>query len=159
MLRAERRNLGNMKLITILIFCAITATACAQNFAVKLARDDPNSPANFPPNWPINVQPIGDRTNLPPAYTDPPWRFATGEQVRAFKAANEDAVTAYFAAREQEELDAKNAKAAAMLNTLQQIANSSGNLSAAQLSEAVRTLAKAILFMVRSGQIDPSANE
>lgn len=143
---------------TTLLILLLGLSASAQNFAVLLARDDPSAPAGMPQNWPTRVQPIGAATSSV-SYPTPPWRIFTEQQVRDWKAANESLITAYLAAKEAEEAAAKQTKANALLTTLNQIANSTGNLSAAQLSEAVRALSRAILFMVKSGQIDATRDE
>jgi len=121
-----------------------------QNFAVLLARDDASAPAGFPTNWPVRVQPIGAASQLPPEFP-PPWRFATKAQVDKWMADHAAEMEAYQAARKAEETQPARDRDAAIRNAiadLKLIRDSSGTLTPAQLSNAVRALSKALIPLI-----------
>ena len=130
-----------------LFWCVISS---AENFAVLLAKDKPDAPAGFPTNWPVQVQPIGSLTNLPPQYP-PPWRFATGVQVEKWKTDHAAEMEAYQAAQESASTKPKRDRETAIAQAVQDlklIRDSSGTLTAAQLSNAVRAISKALVAFI-----------
>ena len=135
------------------IFLLLLATCfCAQgeNFAVLLARDDPSSPVGYPTNWPVQVQPIGALTNLPPRYP-PPWRLVTQAQVDRWKADHAAEMAAYQASQESAVTQPKRDRETAIAQAVQDlktIRNSSGRLTLDQVSDAVRALSKAVLALI-----------
>ena len=135
------------------IFLLLLATCfCAQgqNFAVLLAKDDPSSPVGYPTNWPVQVQPIGAATNLPPRYP-PPWRLVTQAQVDRWKTDHAAEMAAYQAAQEAADAKPKRDRETAIQNAiadLKLIRDSSGTLTAAQLSNAVRAISKALVAFI-----------
>jgi len=134
-------------LFAILLF---GASANAQNFAVLLAKDSPVAPSGFPTNWPVEVQPIGAATNLPPRYP-PPWRLVTQAQVDRWKTDHAAEMEAYQAAQEAASTQPKRDRETAIQNAisdLKLIRDSTGQLTAAQLSNAVRALAKALVALI-----------
>lgn len=138
-------------MIRTLLLISLSSVHClAQNFAVLLAKDDPASPVDHPTNWPVQVQPIGSATNLPARYP-PPWRFATKSQVDKWMsdhAAEKDAWNqAQEAAATQPKRDREAAIKQAIID-LKSIRDSTGSLTAAQLSNAVRVIARALLALI-----------
>lgn len=132
-----------------LFWCVISS---AENFAVLLAKDKPDAPAGFPTNWPVQVQPIGSLTNLPPQYP-PPWRFATGVQVEKWKTDHAAEMAAYQAAQEAAATQPKRDRDAIIRQAVDDLAlirDSSGPLTLAQLSNAVRALAKVVIAMIHA---------
>lgn len=125
-------------------------SALAQNFAVLLAKDDPKSPVGYPTNWPVQVQPIGSSTNLPARYPSP-WRLVTQAQVDKWKADHAAEMEAYQAAQEAAATQPKRDRETVIrqaIDNLKLIRDSSGTLTAAQLSNAVRELAKTLLALI-----------
>jgi hypothetical protein len=136
-------------ILALLLLCSLTCSA--QNFAVLLSQDDPKAPAGMPTNWPTRVQPIGDASELPPAY-QPPWRHATKAQVEKWKTDHAAEIEA-FLARPDPVVEAVKTEERQLHAALKQIAGSSGTLTGAQLSAAVRELSKAFLYLIKSGRI------
>jgi len=136
---------------TFLVICfSISLSSFGQNFAVLLAKDSLEAPAGFPTNWPVRVQPIGPLTNLPPQFP-PPWRFATKAQVDKWMSDHAAEMEAYQAAQESASTKPKRDRESAIQNAiadLKLIRDSSGTLTAAQLSNAVRALAKAVVALI-----------
>lgn len=127
----------------------------SQNVAVLLARDDASAPAGYPTNWPVRVQPIGSLTDLPPEFP-PPWRFATKVQVDKWMSDHAAEMAAYQASQEAAATQPKRDRETAIQNAiadLKLIRDSSGTLTAAQLSNAVRALAKALVALI--GELRP----
>ena len=138
-----------MKTILFLLF-TISFSALGQNFAVLLARDDPSSPVGYPTNWPVQVQPIGALTNLPPRYP-PPWRLVTQAQVDRWKADHAAEMAAYQASQESADAKPKRDREAAIRKAVEDlilIRDSSGTLTAAQVSNALRALAKSVVALI-----------
>jgi len=138
-----------MKTLLFLLF-TISLSTLGQNFAVLLARDDPSSPAGMPTNWPVKVQPIGAATNLPPRYP-PPWRLVTQAQVDRWKTDHAAEMEAYQAAQEAASTQPKRDRETVIQNAiadLKLIRDSSGTLTAAQLSNAVRAISKALVAFI-----------
>lgn len=134
------------------IFFLLLSGLCSfgQNFAVLQAKDHPKPPAGIPADWPIQVQLIGAATELPPQFP-PPWQFMTGAQLAQLKADNEAAKEQWNKAQEatstkparDRETEIRNAIA-----DLKLIRDSPGTLTGAQLSNAVRALAKALVALI-----------
>jgi hypothetical protein len=138
---------------TIFTLLLLTALTCsAQNFAVLLSKDDPKASAGMPTNWPTRVQPIGDAKELPEAFP-PPWRFATKAQVEKWKSDHAAEIEA-FLNQPDPAVEAVKTEERQIHAALKQIAGSSGTLTGAQLSAAVRKLAEALLYLIKSGRID-----
>jgi|GEM_PF-2823562 len=136
-----------MKAIFLLMLTAVIC--CAENFAVLLAKDDPAS-SGMPTNWPVRLQPIGAAEALPPQY-QPPWRFATGAQVEQWKSNHAAEIEAWHAAREAEAAAPKLNRDALIRQAkdeLRLIRDSSGTLTAAQLSNAVRSISRTLLALL-----------
>lgn len=135
---------------TLLVLFFTACSLGAQNFAVLLARDNANAPLGYPTNWPSIIQPIGSLTNLPPQFP-PPWRFATGAQVEKWKTDHAAEMAAYQAAQEAAATQPKRDRETAIRKAVEDlilIRDSSGTLTAAQLSNAVRALAKALVALI-----------
>lgn len=134
----------------LLIWIYLVGISYGQNFAVLLAKDIPKAPAGFPTNWPVEVQPIGAATNLPPRYP-PPWRLVTQAQVDRWKTDHAAEMEAYQAAQEAAATQPKRDRETAIQNAisdLKLIRDSSGTLTAAQLSNAVRAISKALVAFI-----------
>jgi len=119
------------------------------NYAVILAVDDPSS-VGMPANWPVRIQPIGDATELPVGYGSP-WRLATGAQVAQWKANHAAEIEAFLAAREAEAAAPKLNRDALIRQAkdeLRLIRDSSGTLTGAQLSNAVRSISRTLLALL-----------
>lgn len=120
------------------------------NFAVLLAKDDSEAPQGIPPNWPTRVQSIGDATRLPDRYPDP-WLLMSEKEVATLKAANEAAKEAWNSSKETEaaapkrDRDALIRQAKADLTT---IVDTTGALTAAQLSNAARATARILRALI-----------
>lgn len=135
----------------ILMVWAISMLSClGQNFAVLLAKDDTSAPSGFPTNWPSQVQPIGNAKELPAKFP-PPWRFATEVQVQRWMADHTAEKAIWDAAQEaiatQPKRDRETAIAQAVQD-LKTIRDSSGTLTTAQLSNAVRAISKALVALI-----------
>lgn len=138
-----------MKAFFVLVFVA-SFSVSAQNFAVLQAKDDASAPVGFPTNWPVRVQPIGTATNLPLEFP-PPWRFATKVQVDKWMSDHAEEMAAYQAAQESAATQPKRNRETAIRQAIADliiIRDSSGTLTAAQLSNAVRALAKAVVALI-----------
>lgn len=132
------------------IFLLSAITSCAQNYAVLLAKDNPDAPAGMPTNWPSLSQPIGNATELPAGYRAP-WRFATGAQIAQWKANHAAEIEAWNAAREAEAAAPKRDRDALIKQAkdeLRLIRDSSGTLTGAQISNAVRSIARTLLAVI-----------
>ena len=138
-----------MKTILFLLF-TISLSALGQNFAVLLAKDDPSSPVGYPTNWPVQVQPIGDATNLPPRYP-PPWRLVTQSQVDRWKADHAAEMTAYQAAQEAASTKPKRDRETVIrtiLGRLKTLKSSTGPLTDDQRDKALREIAAIIEALI-----------
>lgn len=130
-----------------LFWCVISS---AENFAVLLAKDKPDAPAGFPTNWPVQVQPIGSLTNLPPQYP-PPWRFATGVQVEKWKADHAAEMAAYQAAQEAAATQPKRDRETVIktvLGRIKTLKTSTGPLTDDQRDKALREIAAIIEALI-----------
>lgn len=135
---------------TILILFSSCLCAFGDNFAVLLAKDSAEAPSGFPTNWPYLVQPIGEATALPPQFP-PPWRLATKAQVERWMADHAAEMAAYQAARKAAATQPKRDRETAIQNAiadLKLIRDSSGTLTPAQLSSAVRAISKALVALI-----------
>ncbi|TXH16334.1 MAG: hypothetical protein E6R03_05645 [Hyphomicrobiaceae bacterium] len=134
------------------VFLLLLSGVCSfgQNFAVLLAKDDATSQAGFPTNWPVRVQPIGNATKLPENFP-PPWRFATQAQVERWKTDHASEMESYQAAKEAAATQPKRDREAVIrqaIDDLRTIRDSNGTLTALQLSNAVRAIAKALVAVI-----------
>lgn len=126
----------------------VTTSMCAvgQNFAVLLAKDRPGTPAGFPGEWPTRAALVG-------AVKDPgaPWVLMTKAELDALRAANSAAKEVINQTQDTDssapkrDRDAIIRQAKADLTT---IVESSGTLTGAQLSSAVRALARILRALV-----------
>ena len=128
----------------VLVFCWLNCIVCnAQNFAVLLAKDSPESPSGFPINWPVQVQPIGSLTNLPPQFP-PPWRFATKAQVNRWMADHAAEMAVYQAAQEASATQPRRDRETVIktiLGRLKTLKSSTGPLTDDQRDKALREIA------------------
>jgi len=135
---------------TILLVFLFCISASAQNFAVLLAKDNPAAPAGMPTNWPSLIQPLFEATELPEPYKDP-WVFATKAQIEQWKTENASAMAAYLAAKDAAEAQPKRDRETAIktaLAELKLIRDSTGTLTGAQLSNAVRAISRVLIIMI-----------
>ena len=142
-----------MKTVLALLL-GLSLTAFSQNFAVLLAKDDPKTPVGYPTNWPVQVQPIGDARELPPKF-QPPWRFATQAQVDRWKSDHQEEMDAYRSAQESAATQPKRDREAVIrqaVDDLKTIRDSNGTLTALQLSNAVRAIAKALVAVIEESR-------
>lgn len=134
-----------MKAIAAFLMSGICAIG--QNFAVRLAGDTAN-PTSLPTNWPVQVQPIGKATELPKEFQG--WRLMTVKELEDIKAAASAEKEAWNAAKEAEVEQPKRDRETAIkqaIADLKALRDSTGTLTAAQLSNAARLIARAILFL------------
>lgn len=129
--------------LLILLTCA---TASAQSFYVLKAKDDPSSSPGLPPEWPVKAAEVGSVKN-----PGVPWVVLTRAQIDSLRAANlaaKEVVNQNLeteSAAPKRDRDALIRQAKADLTT---IVDSSGTLTAAQLSNAVRTIAKTLRALI-----------
>lgn len=138
-----------MKTILFLLF-TISLSALGQNFAVLLAKDDPSSTAGYPTNWPVQLQPIGSATNLPPRYP-PPWRLVTQAQVDRWKADHAAEMAAYQAAQEAAATQPKRDRETVIktvLGRIKTLKTSTGPLTDDQRDKALREIAAIIEALI-----------
>ncbi len=136
-----------MKLLLSLMV-TLPTIAMSQNFAVRLAGDTAN-PASLPTNWPVQVQPVGKATELPKEFQG--WRLMTLKELEDIKTAVSAAKEAWNAAKEAEAEQPKRDRETVIkqaIADLKGLRDSTGTLTAAQLSNAARLIARAILFLL-----------
>lgn len=137
---------------TIVFYLLASCSLVAQNFAVLThgASNSEEFQRGCPSNWPAQVHSIGTATNLPPRYP-PPWRLVTQAQVDRWKADHAAEMAAYQAAQEAAATQPKRDRETAIAQAVQDlntIRDSSGTLTAAQVSNALRVLAKAVVALI-----------
>lgn len=133
----------------ILVSWLLAFTVNAQNFAVMHAKDDPAS-VGIPDFWPVEVRPVGDAQQLPARFKAP-WVLATQVQLNEWYTTNALAKAAWNAAQEAAATKPKRDRETAIQNAiadLKLIRDSSGTLTAAQLSNAVRVISKALVTLI-----------
>lgn len=143
-----------MKIQLCCLVLSIGLSADAQSFAVKLAKDDPTSPGGMPANWPVCIQPIGNATKLPASFKSP-WVFATQAQIDEWLSTNAVSKEAWNKAREAEADQPKRDREAVIrqaIDDLKTIRDSNGTLTALQLSNAVRAIAKALVAVIEESR-------
>lgn len=143
-----------MKILAAVAIALLPIMAAAQNFAVLQAKDHPKPPAGIPADWPIQVQPIGDATNLPAPFAAP-WQLMTRRQLDELKVANEAAKEAWNTAQETAEAQPKRGREDVIrqaIDDLKTIRDSNGTLTALQLSNAVRAIAKALVAVIEESR-------
>ena len=137
---------------TIIVYLLASCSLVAQNLAVLThgASNSEEFQRGCPSNWPAQVHSIGTATNLPPRYP-PPWRLVTQAQVDRWKADHAAEMEVYQAAQEaaatQPKRDRETAIAQAVADLIL-IRDSTGPLTAAQLSNAVRAISKALVALI-----------
>lgn len=137
---------------TTLIFFLSACTCLAQNFAVLThgAANTLEFISGCPSNWPVRIVDIGATTNLPNELSAP-WFVESAEDLRArmttLSAEKEVWNQAQEAAATQPKRDREAAIKQAIID-LKSIRDSTGSLTAAQLSNAVRVIARALLALI-----------
>lgn len=140
-----------MRTIAILF---ISAFVCgAQNVAVLThgAANTPEFQRGCPSNWPAKYFPIGKATEVPRELQSPPWIVETEAQMIARKASLEESKEAWNVAQEAAATQPKRDRDTAIAQAVQDlklIRDSSGTLTAAQLSNAVRAISKALVAFI-----------
>lgn len=105
-----------------------------------------------PPNWPYSIQDIGEATQLPKSL-QPPWRVMSRAELDAQMKAMEAEKEA-FNAREPADVTSRKQLIADILSDLRAIRQSSGTLTAAQISNAMRQMAKALLLLIEEDRVN-----
>lgn len=129
-----------------------TLTACvAQNFAVISHKnaDTEEFKLGCPGDWPAGIFPLGTNTALPDSLKAP-WVVMTAEELKSLKASLESAKEEWNNRTLPVPLEVTERRQliSDITRDLRQIAVSSGTLSAAQLSTAVRRLSQTILLLL-----------
>lgn len=141
---------------TTLIFFLSACTCLAQNFAVLThgAANTLEFISGCPSNWPVCIQPIGNATKLPASFKSP-WVFATQAQIDEWLSTNAVSKEAWNKAREAEADQPKRDREAVIrqaIDDLKTIRDSNGTLTALQLSNAVRAIAKALVAVIEESR-------
>lgn len=136
-----------MKTIFLLLLSGVCSFA--QNFAVIHAKDSEEH-QDLPPFWPVRQQPIGSETKLPSSFKAP-WVFATQAQIDEWIKTNAVAKEIWNKAQEAAATQPKRDREAVIrqaIDDLRTIRDSNGTLTALQLSNAVRAIAKALVAVI-----------
>jgi len=138
----------------LFVYLLLSVSCAAQNVAV-LTHQDANSEKfqqGFPGAWPFSIQQLG-KTNTLPDNLKPPWKLLTKAELAAVMAANIAAVNAWT----EPEDPGKVTRRQLLVDTiadLRALRNSTGNLSAAQLSAAVRRMATLLLILLEEDKLN-----
>jgi len=130
----------------------IALGAFAQNFAV-LTHGSANTPEfqrGCPSNWPAKYIAIGKSSALPPELSAP-WIVETESQLKARMQSLASEKELWNTAQETAEAQPKRDREDALkqaITDLRAIRDSTGTLTAAQLSNAVRVIARALLAVI-----------
>lgn len=137
---------------TTLVFFLSTCACLAQNFAV-LTHGDANTPefiSGCPSNWPARLVDIGAATKLPKELSVP-WfvesAAALKERMETLAAAKEAWNKTQESAATQPKRDRETAIKTAIAE-LKLIRDSTGTLTGAQLSNAVRSISRVLIIMI-----------
>ena len=123
------------------------------NYAT-LTHGSANSPEfqrGCPGEWPARYIPIGNSAELPEEFPSPPWILETEEQLKQRMSSLEAEKEAWNAAREAEATAPKRDRDALIRQAkdeLRLIRDSSGTLTGAQLSNAVRSISRTLLALL-----------
>jgi len=134
-----------MKALLLAVFF-IPVLAFGQSYYVLKAKDDPEAKPGIPSEWPVKAAEVGSVKN-PGA----PWVVMTKAEIEALRSANVAAKEVVNQAQETEaatpkrDRDALIKQAKADLTT---IVDSSGTLTAAQLSNSVRAMARILRALI-----------
>jgi len=135
-----------------ILFALLSTSAIAQNFAVLThgAANTQEFISGCPSNWPARIIDIRSSTNLPKELTDP-WfvesAAALKTRMTTLAAEKEAWNLSQESAATQPKRDRENAIKQAITD-LRTIRDSTGTLTAAQLSNAVRVIARALLAVI-----------
>lgn len=138
---------------TLLLLICLSVSGFAQNIAVLThgAANTPEFQRGCPSNWPARYFSLRQSTNLPPELSSPPWIVETELQLKArfesLAAEKEAWNAAQQAAATQPKRDRETAFAQ-VVQDLKTIRDSSGTLTSAQLSNAVRAISKALVALI-----------
>lgn len=135
-----------------LLFALLSTSAIAQNFAV-LTHGSANTPEfqrGCPSNWPAKYIAIGKSSELPPELSAP-WIVETESQLKARMQSLASEKELWNTAQETAEAQPKRGREAVIrqaIDDLKTIRDSNGTLTALQLSNAVRAIAKALVAVI-----------
>lgn len=141
---------------TTLIFLLSTCACLAQNFAV-LTHGDARTPefiSGCPSNWPARIVDIGASTNLPKELSAP-WLVESAADLKARMANLSAAKEAWNLSQESAATQPKRDREAVIrqaIDDLKTIRDSNGTLTALQLSNAVRAIAKALVAVIEESR-------
>lgn len=111
--------------------------------------------AGAPGEWPREEIAVSSDHRLSPDEMAAGWLLLSDEEWQAIRATHRAAWDAWEATRKAADdsaLAVRRTEIDDAVNSLQQIRDSSGTLTAAQLSAAVRVLARAILWLMRGAR-------
>lgn len=138
---------------TTLIFFLSICACLGQNFAV-LTHGDANTPefiSGCPSNWPARLVDIGAATNLPKELSVP-WFVESAEDLRARMTTLSAEKEAWNLAQESANTQPKRGRETAIktaIAELKLIRDSTGTLTGAQLSNAVRAISRVLIVMIQ----------
>ena len=138
---------------TLLLLICLSVSGFAQNIAVLThgAANTPEFRNGCPSNWPARYFSLRKSTNLPPELSSPPWIVETEVQLKARFESLAAEKEAWNVAQEAIAIQPKRDRETAIQNAisdLKLIRDSSGTLTAAQLSNAVRAISKALVALI-----------
>ena len=137
----------------ILIFFLSACTCLAQNFAVLThgAANTPEFISGCPSNWPARLVDIGATTNLPNELSAP-WFVESAEDLRTRMTTLSPQKESWNLAQELANAQPKRDRETAIktaIAELKLIRDSTGTLTGAQLSNAVRAISRVLLVMLQ----------
>lgn len=143
-----------MKILTIPLLSCFAAYS--QNVAVLTYEfADPKAIlGGCPKDWPYSIKRIGEAAELPKELSAP-WKVVSETDLKAYMEANAAAKEA-FNNREPEDITTRKQLIADIVQDLRTIRQSSGTLSAAQMSNALRRIATALLILIEEGKVSLS---
>lgn len=138
---------------TLLLLICLSVSGFAQNIAVLThgAANTPEFRNGCPSNWPARYFSIGKATEVPRELQSPPWIVETEAQLKARFESLAAEKEAWNVTQEAAATQPKRDRETVIQNAiadLKLIRDSSGSLTAAQLSNAVRAISKALVAII-----------
>lgn len=140
-----------MKMLLLLFMFSVSALA--QNFAVLThgAANTPEFISGCPSNWPARIVDIGAATNLPKELSAP-WLVESAADLKVRMETLAAAKEEWNLSQESAATQPKRARETAIktaMAELKLIRDSTGTLTGAQLSNAVRAISRVLLVMLQ----------
>lgn len=138
---------------TLILLICLSVSCLAQNVAVLThgAANTPEFRNGCPSNWPARYFSIGKATEVPRELQSPPWIVETEAQLKARFESLAAEKEAWNVTQEAAATQPKRDRETVIQNAiadLKLIRDSSGSLTAAQLSNAVRAISKALVAII-----------